>query len=199
MKNAFSEVKSFTRLLTGSENFIHYNDKQFKERLVFADSNFLQIFSIPFLEGNAGTALVQPNSLVVTKAFAEKYFGNQEALGKVLTDGRGVFKVTGVIEKIPDNTHFHFNAFASMSTLHLTSQTWSNISFYTYLVLNKDADPKKLQAEFPDLVAKHVVPEVVRDMGVSLAEAQKSVNTFRFFLEPLTDIHLHSNTKYELE
>jgi putative ABC transport system permease protein len=65
--------------------------------------------------------------------------------------------------------------------------------------LNKNADPKKLEAGFPQLVAKYVVPEVQHDMGVSLAEAQKSVNTFVFSLQPLTDIHLHSNTKFELE
>ena len=70
---------------------------------------------------------------------------------------------------------------------------------YTYLLLNKNVDAKKLEAKFPQLVAKYVVPEVQHDMGVSLAEAQKSVNTFIFSLQPLTDIHLHSNTKYELE
>ena len=90
--------------------------------------------------------------------------------------------------------------FLSLSTFHITNGTWSNIGSYTYLLqLNKNADPKKLEAKFPQLVAKYVVPEIQHDMGVSLAEAQKSVNTFVFSLQPLTDIHLHSNTKYELE
>ena len=200
MKNAFPEVQSFTRLLSHKRTFVKYGDKQFKEqKLASADSNFLQVFSIPFIEGNAKTALKEPNSIVITKAFATKYFGNEEPMGKSLIIGISTFKVTGLIDKVPDNSHFHFDAFISMSTRHLTAQTWSNIGFYTYLVLNKDADPKKLEAKFPDLVAKYVVPEVVHDMGVSLAEAQKSVNTFRFFLQPLTDIHLYSNTKYELE
>lgn len=199
IKNAFPEVQSFTRLLQQGEDYITYEDKKFRERFVFVDSNFLEIFSIPFLEGNTKTALTQPNSVVISKAFAKKYFGDQEAMGKVLTNRGHVYNVTGVIDKIPDNSHFHFDVFMSMSTLPLTHQTWSNISFYTYLVLNKNADPKKLEAKFPGLVAKYVVPEIVHDMGVSLTEAQKSVNTFRFFLQPLTDIHLHSNTKYELE
>ena len=56
--------------------------------------------------------------------------------------------------------------------------------------MNKNVDPKKLEAKFPQFVAKYVVPEVQHDMGVSLAEAQKSVNTFIFSLQPLTDIHL---------
>jgi putative ABC transport system permease protein len=65
--------------------------------------------------------------------------------------------------------------------------------------LNKNVNPKELESKFPQLVAKYVVPEIQHDMGVSLAEAQKSVNTFRFSLVPLADIHLRSNTKFELE
>ncbi len=110
-----------------------------------------------------------------------------------------IYKVTGVIDKVPDNSHFHFDAFLSMSTFPNTNKTWSNLGYYTYLLLNKNADPKKLEAKFPQLVAKYVVPEIQHDMGVSLAEAQKSVNSLRFSLVPLTDIHLRSNTKFELE
>jgi putative ABC transport system permease protein len=79
-------------------------------------------------------------------------------------------------------------------------QTWSNIGYFTYIKLDKNADAKKLEAAFPnDLVKKFVVPEIAHDMGVSVAEASKSANTFLFYLQPLTDIHLHSATKYEIE
>jgi len=143
IKNNFPEVQSFTRLLNKGESFVKYEDKQFKElKLCFVDSNFLQTFSIPFLEGDVNTALAQPNSIVITKAFGKKYFGNEPATGKILTIGNNPFKVTAVIEKIPDNSHFHFDAFISMSSIPQGQQTWSNVGFYTYLVLNKDADPK---------------------------------------------------------
>ncbi|HEY5462192.1 MAG TPA: ABC transporter permease, partial [Hanamia sp.] len=201
IKNAFPEVKATTRLAP-SNDFIKYNDKQFKEKqIAYADSNFLQMFSIPLIEGNNKTALVQPNSIVISKEFAKKYFGNEEALGKSLSVGTtgDLYKVTGVIERVPENSHFHFDAFLSLSSWHLTRQTWSNLGFYTYLLLNKNTDPKKLESKFPQLVAEHVVPEIQHDMGVSLAEAQKSINTFVFSLQPLTDIHLYSHTKYELE
>jgi putative ABC transport system permease protein len=201
MKNAFPEIRSFTRISPASD-FIKYGDKQFKEdHLAFADTNFLQMFSIQLIEGNATSALVEPNSAVVTKDFAKKYFGNEDAIGKTLAvgmNGAG-YKVTGIIDKVPDNSHFHFDAFLSLSTWHITNETWSNLGPYTYLLLNKNADPKKLEAKFPQLVAKYVVPEVQHDMGVSLTEAQKSVNTFIFSLQPLTDIHLQSHTKYEIE
>lgn len=200
MKNAYPEIQAFTRLMNLRESFVKYNNKEFKEEnMAVVDSNFLQVFSIPFVAGDAKTALNEPNNIVINKAFAAKYFGSENPIGKQLTMGNSMFKVTGLIDKIPDNSHFHKDAFISMSTMHLTNQTWSNVSFYTYLVLNKNADPKALEAKFPELVKKHVVPEVAHDMGISMAEAQKSVNTFVFFLEPLTRIHLYSDTKYELE
>ncbi|HYM94324.1 MAG TPA: ABC transporter permease, partial [Chitinophagaceae bacterium] len=201
IKNAFPGIKATARLSTASD-FIKYSDKQFKEdHLAFADSNFLQMFSIPLIEGNVSDALVRPNSIVITKAFAKKYFGNDEALGKMLAIGMNsaAYKVTGIIDKVPDDSHFHFDAFLSLSTMHFTYSTWSDIGFYTYLLLDKNVDPKKLEAKFPQLVAKYVVPEVQHDMGVSLAEAQKSVNTFVFSLQPLTSIHLYSHTKAELD
>ena len=197
----FPEVLAATRLLQWEQVFMRYQDKQFKEQsIAMADSNFLELFSIPLLEGNIKTALKEPGSIVVTKALAQKYFGNSPAMGKALLFGKKqeVRKVTGIIGKIPSNTHFHFDAFLSTADLGIKSPTWSNVGFYTYIVLNKEADPQKLEAKFPKLVARYVVPEIQRDMGVSLAEAQKSVDTFRFFLMPLTDIHLHSATKYEL-
>ena len=86
IKNAFPEVKSFTRLTTASD-FIKYEDKEFKEEhLAFADSNFLQMFTIPLTEGNPTNALVRPNSIVISKAFA-KYFGQTTAIGKTLIIG----------------------------------------------------------------------------------------------------------------
>jgi putative ABC transport system permease protein len=201
MKKAFPEVKALTRV-SPAVDFVKYEDKQFKEEhLAFADSNFLQIFSIPLIKGNSTVALVEPNSIVISQSLAKKYFGNEEAVGKSLAIGtrETLYKITGVIDKVPDNSHFHFDAFLSFSTWNIKNKTWSNLGPYTYLVLDKNADPKKLQAKFPQLVAKYVVPEVQIDMGISLAEAQKSVNTFVFSLQPLTDIHLYSNTKDEIE
>jgi putative ABC transport system permease protein len=81
----------------------------------------------------------------------------------------------------------------------MAGTTWSNIGFYTYLLLDKNADPRKLEAQFPDLVEKYIVPETVHDMGETLEEARKSAKDWHFYLMPLTDIHLYSHTKYEIE
>jgi putative ABC transport system permease protein len=202
IKNAFPEVEASTRLLRWNQVFIRYKEKQIKEKsIAIVDSNFLTVFSLPFLEGDPKTALKEPYSVVVTKKFATRFFGQDPALGKLLTFGNGdVRKITGVIREIPKNSHFHFNLFFSTADVkYAQNQTWSNVGCYTYLVLKNGTDPQKLEAKFPQLVAAHVVPEIQHDMGVSRTEAQKSVDTFRFFLQPLTDIHLHSATKDELE
>src|SRR6185437_14173514 len=173
MASAFPEIEAVTRLERAGEVFAQYGTRQFKEtKAVFVDSNFFSVFTQPFLEGDVHTALTRTNSLVVTKAFATKYFGDEPALGKtVQLQNDGPCKITGVIDKIPDESHFHFDVFISFSTLHIKEYTWSNVGFYTYLLLRPHTDPKKLQARFPQLVAKYAVPEIARDMGVPLAEA----------------------------
>lgn len=201
MTATYPDIEACTRLTHLGRVSVQSGIRQFREdRVVAVDSNFFEIFTLPFLEGDVHTALTQPNSVVITKDFAAKYFGPEPALGKpLLIPGYGTCKITGVIDKIPDAAHFHFDAFLSFSTLHFTRNTWSNLGFYTYLRLRPGADPKKLETRFPDLVAKYAVPEIARDMGVPLAEARKATNTFIFSLTPLTAIHLHSDTKYELE
>lgn len=201
MAAAFPEIETFTRLGHLGDAYIQYGTRQFKEPdLVYVDSNFFGVFTLPFLEGDVRTALLRPNSLVVTRAFATKYFGTAPALGKTVDlSNYGACTITGVIDKVPDEAHFHYEAFLSWATKHFTYNSWTNIGMYTYLRLRPDADPKKLQARFPQLVEKYCVSEISRDMGIPLSEARKAANTFVFSLTPLTDIHLNSNTKYELE
>ena len=202
IKKTFPEVLASTRITGQNIMLVKNGERFFKEsHFTFCDSDFLKIFSIPLVEGDPVTALVSPNSIVITREIEHKYFGNGQALGKSLIIWSNPFRITGIIDKVPENSHFHFDAFISMTSnkYAINGTTWSNLGFYTYLLLDKKADPKKLEAKFPDLLRKYVAPEAVHDMGVSLSEAQKVVNTWRLFLMPITEIHLHSNSKYELE
>lgn len=201
IKETFPEVLASTRYQGGPALFVKYNDKQFKEeKTVYLDSNFLNTFSIPLIEGDQHTALNEPMTVVISNTTAHKYFGTETALGKTLTVGNEGYKVTGVYDKVPDNSHFHFDmAMSSASIRRNYAETWSNVTHFTYLVLQPGTDAAKLEAKLPQVVSKYVVPEIQQDMGVSLAEAQKSISTFRFYLQPITDIHLRSHTKYELE
>lgn len=200
IKDNFAEVTSVTHMQRRYGLYFQYNGQTYKEeKVAILDDNFLTSFSIPLIAGDPKTALREPNSIVLSQPTAVKYFGDQPAIDKLLTVKDQTFKVTGVFEPLPGNSHFHFDLAYSMSSIPVTHATWSNVSHYTYVTLRPGTDPRQLEAKFPQLVAKYVVPEIQQDMGVSLVEAQKSVNTFRFFLQPITDIHLHSNTKYELE
>jgi putative ABC transport system permease protein len=201
IRNAFPEVESSTRILNLGESFVRNGNRQFKEmKFAYADSNLLNIFSLALVEGDGQKALEKPNSLVISKSLAIKYFGSLSVLGKTLTiDDKPPLQITAVMEDMPVHSHFHYDALISMSTLHFPRETWSNVGIFTYLVLQKGTDPKKLEARFRELVEKYVVPEFQHDMGVSYAEARKSSNTFRFHLTSLRNIHLYAHSKYELE
>ncbi|MEO6669524.1 MAG: ABC transporter permease [Ferruginibacter sp.] len=200
MKTNYPEIQSITKLWSERNVFIKHDDVEFKEPAVaIVDANFFNFFSMPFLYGHAATALKEPNTVVLSRDYAIKYFGTENAVGKTLLingNASNPYKVTGVIGKLPGELHFNFGIYSYLGPVQ--RQTWSNLGVNTYLRLQPGTDPKQLEAKFPQLVAKYVVPEVQHDMGVSLAEAQKSINSFVFTLKPLSKIHLYSANKDEL-
>lgn len=197
MKENYPEIQSVTNIYRWHNVFVKHNDVVFKEpSIALADSNFFNFFSIPLSQGNPGTALKEKQSVVISEAYAKKYFGNEEAMGKTLTISNRDCKVTGILKALPGDLHFNFDIFVEMPTPKRL--TWSNVGTYSYVQLKPGTDIAKLEAKFPQLVSKHVVPEVQADMGVSLAEAQRSINSFKFYLKPLSSIHLYSANKDEL-
>ena len=203
LKKDFPEVQEATRLRDYGTPKLVYGDKTFREdALAFVDSNFFQVFTLPLIEGDAKTALLEPNSMVVTKAIAQKYFGNEDPIGKLIAfkDGnKAASKITGVIDKVPQNSHFHFELFASMSSLPESRETsWMNSNFYTYLVLAQGYDYKKLEAQLPQVVDKYMGPEMLQGMGMTLADFRKKGNDISLHVQPLTDIHLHSDFSGDL-
>lgn len=199
----FPEVKEATRIQTSGTPTIEYREKSFREgALGFADANFFEVFSIPMLQGNAKTALSQPNSMVITEEFAHKYFGDENPIGKVLNikSWKTLYKVTGVIEKMPSNSHFHFDMLGSLvSNPDAKSSSWMSSGYFTYLVLQDGYDYKKLEAKLPQTVEKYMGPQIKQAMGVSISQFQKKGNKLGLFLQPLTDIHLKSDMTGELE
>jgi putative ABC transport system permease protein len=160
------------------------------------------VFTLPLIQGDAAAALQQPNTVVITKALAKKYFGKEDPMGKVISfkDGsHAPCKVTGVIEAVPANAHFHFELFASMASLPEAKEaSWMSSNFYTYLVLKEGYDYKKLEAKLPSVVDKYIGPQMQEAMHTSLADFRKQGNDLGFHLQPLTDIHLHSDFQGDL-
>ncbi len=203
LKKDYPEVEEATRLRPYGTPRVSYGDKTFKEEaFAFVDSNFFQVFTIPLIKGDAKTALLQPNTIVISRSAAQKYFGNANPVGKTLTfkDFNIVLTVTGEIEEVPVNSHFHYGLFASMASFPDAKQdSWMVSSFHTYLVLTKGHDAKSLEAKMPQMVEKYIGPQLQKAMGVTLAQFKQQGNNIGFTLQPLTAIHLHSGLTGELE
>ena len=154
------------------------------------------------MKGDAKTALVEPNTIVITEELAHKYFGAEEPIGKiVLFNNLGVSKkVTGVVKKIPANSHFHFDIFSSMADVpEAKENSYLSGSFYTYLVLPVGYNYKKLEAKLPQVIEKYVGPQLKQAFRMSMSEFRQKGNDIGFYLQPLTDIHLHSDFTNGLE
>ncbi len=202
-KADFPEVEDATRIRSYGTPKLIYGDKSFREDdFAFVDSNFFKVFTIPLIKGDAKTALTEPNTVVITNALAQKYFGKEDPMGKVISfkDGKNApCKITGVIDKVPVNSHFHFELFGSMASLPESREdNWMSSNFFTYLVLKDDFDYKKLEAKMPGVVEKYIGPQMSGGAGMSLEEFRKQGNDISFHLQPLTDIHLYSDFSGDL-
>lgn len=205
MVKDFAEVESAVSLspvwgpgLTRPKFAVRYGDQRFEEGSVFsADSTFFEVFSFPLIAGDPKTALRSPASLVITERIAKKYFGNEEPMGKVLIINNSVdLKVTGVMQDIPANAHFHFDFLISYVLLKMRETgsyyEWEDFGHYNYIKLAPHADPKTLEAKMPDWFLKY------NEWPVDDVEELKS-GRVAFRLQPITGIHLHSHLKWELE
>jgi len=190
------EVEAATRLRALYGMSVKNEDKIFtEENVFFADSNFFQFFSFKLLMGDAQTALLEPNSVVVTEDIAKKYFDSNSPVGKLLVIGNEnkTYKVTGVAENPPFNSHFRFNMLISASGDDgMRSSVWVNNFLYTYYRLRPNTSAKEVDAKFLGIVEKYVGPEIERFLQTTLKELRAKGDNYGFYSTALTDIHLHA-------
>ena len=135
-----------------------YEDKKFYESIIYVDPAFFNVFTYKFIEGNPSTAITEPRSIVITKNIAEKYFGKEDPVNKLLKFNNGeLYKVTAVIENIPANSHLDHEIFASMNSLNETTfprlTNWGNFGDdYTYILLKKNTDPSVVEKKFENII-----------------------------------------------
>ncbi len=190
LKKDFPQVENSARImLFGQTRLIKYEDKLFYESgFVFADSDIFTIFTIPFLNGDPENALARPNTVVLTKTLAEKYFGTENPLGKVLNINDVNTEVTGVIADQENNTHMPYSLIASVEAFKGLSwmNDWTWPGLYTYIKLSPETDYKLFEGTIKNLPDKHIQKkDSAGGSGYSL------------FLQPVKDIHLFSNLLYE--
>jgi putative ABC transport system permease protein len=199
----YPEVENATRLFDLSgQTLVRQGDRQFiEENVLFADSTFFALFTVPLLEGDPATALAEPRTLVLTEETARKYFPDGNALGQTLTLGDTTdYRVTGVTKGLPANAHFHFDLLASMTGFGPAENTfWVSNNFRTYVLLQADYDPAALEAKFPDLMRKYAGPQLQQFMGQTYDEFVGSGNRLDYALQAVPAIHLHSHLDFEME
>lgn len=188
MKNEIPEVHQVCRVYASITVLFASGDRKFEENnVIYADTTFLQLFDFSLVQGDAKTALRNPEGLLLTQNAARKYFGDRNAVGKVIRmDNKTDFLVTGVLANIPANSHLQFDFVLPMSFLARTNNdlkenVWGNFNFYTYIELNEtfDASANNLQS----------IKDKINALFI------KNFTTFEatFDLQPLSQIHLYSD------
>ncbi len=192
--NDYPEVVDYTRVNPPHNSLFAFGDeKYYEDDILFADSSFFKIFTIPFIHGDPETALEVPRSIVLAESVATKYFGEEYPVGKVLRyNDRADLTVTGVCEDYPDNSHFTFQALISFSTLvefqgEGWMNTWGNFAMYNYIMLDEQANLESLNAKMPDFFIRYMSDEI-----------QEADISFEIDLQPVTSIHLHSDLMAEI-
>ena len=192
--------------------WIRRNDKIFYEDLAFADSVFLEIFKFPVLAGDPKTALYDPQSVVILREVADRYFdvedGNyQKILGEMLTLPKGeerLFKVTAVLETLPKNSSLQFSVltpYKNNRPYPESNNFFGNCS--VYIELESGGDMIRAGEAANSLVEIHLAEKF--EMARRFFEGDEEL-FFEFILQPLKDIYLneeiwnayeeHGNIKY---
>lgn len=156
--------------------------------VIYADASLFDVFTLPMIEGNAATALKEPNTIVLTESMARKYFDKHSVVGEtlVLNDSLN-FKVTGVIKDMPGQSHFNYHLFLSMETLPNSRQpNWGGGGYNTYLLLKPGANTKKITEKLSSVAMQFMARWLGKD------------DYLKYTLTPLTSIHLNSNLQQEL-
>lgn len=197
LKDEFPEIENYVRFnYYGSRRVIKYKDRSFTEdKFIWVDNSIFDVFSFNLQKGDPEDALIEPNTVVITEEMAEKYFGQEDPIGKNLrVHNETLYMVTGVMENIPMNSHFRPDFFASFSTLDLkptgnpAEDLTGNIDYMTFVLLREGTDYKQLEGKFVGFVERFLKPLLDAYEGKA-----------RYELDPLPSIYLHSERQGELE
>ena len=190
IKNDFPAAVDDAIRVYPSDGLVGYGEKKFYENnLYLADRNFFQFFSYELIKGNEENVLDAPNKIVISNEMADKYFGNEDPIGKIIeVDNSTAFEVTGVFDADHPNSHLNFDFVGSLSTFDgswLTDGWWNN-GLFTYLKLAPNVSTGKFDEQLDNFINKYFA-EDFRETNRALSLA----------LEPIEDIYLNSDTRYD--
>ena len=185
----YPEIESFVRFIPMNRGLFKYGDKQYvEENFYFVDSTLFDIFTYKVIRGEVRSAVRDPKKIVLTEKAAARYFGKTDPIGKVLTEGNDNYEVTGVIEDVPTNSHFRFDAVAARNNLPKQMGNWGNFGVFTYLLLPKNIDIKAFEKKLYGMYDAYMKP-IFGPIHINI----------QYRLEPITRIHLYSTNASEPE
>jgi len=185
----YPEVQSFVRFINMPRALYKFEDKEFiEEDFYYADSTLFDIFTCKIIKGEVRSAVKDPGKIVLTETVAARYFGDADPIGKTLTTGDNTFEVTGVIEDVPFNSHFRFEAVSARNNLPKQLGSWGNFGVFTYLLLPRDLDVKAFETKMHGMYDAHM-KTIFGTVNI----------TIEYILEPVTKIHLYSTNASEPE
>ena len=199
LQEEFPEVEHATQF-TKAASLIESGEKRFYENGIFARGHFFDVFSFPSIGGVARTALEDPNSIILTRSLAEKYFGAVNPVGQMVTvshsgpnfSGKKAMRVAAVIEDVPANSHFSFDYVVPVSSsndqLNYLDR-WDSNSYYTFALLRPGHSISAFEQKLPEVTRPHL----------SEAEyyAQNPGDMPKFIPQALSSIHLYANVNGE--
>ncbi len=200
--NETSGVESATRVRTIGDIVLRNGDESIvEEQVIFADSNFFEFFTFRLQEGNPKNVLNEPNSVVLSNELAQKYFPDGNAIGQLLSVGsqKTEYKVTGISENVPGNSHIKFRAVLSQLTAEENYGGWTNNFLYTYFRKNKNTSIEDIDSRLVEMVHKYVGEEISQFMGVSFDEFLEQGNEYAYISYPMADTHLRAITQDDME
>ena len=187
VKERYNEVESIGRLGRKHRVLVRYGDKAFYENgLIAAEPEIFDIFHIPLLKGGSVLELARPNTIILTEQMAEKYIGSEDLLGKSIQINNTDFKIIGIVQNTPVNSHLHYDFIASLRKFYTEyeERSWTISRVYTYVKLVSGADVdafgSKIRSISDSFVGKNF-------------PFQRS-----HFLQRVTGIHLNSRLQHEL-
>jgi putative ABC transport system permease protein len=197
----FPEIEKGVKFFNPGRTPVILEDRTFYEsRLYAVDASFFEVFTFPLIDGNPQTVLAEPNSMILSKATAEKYFGTTDVVGSTIrTDfshsaGSTIFHVTGISEDVPDNSHFHYDILVSSSTFPalINSKGWGETNFISYLLLRPGTSKDWFDEKLKEFTRRNLG-------GQGFDEWVAEGNYWGYYLQPITEIHLNSDLNGEFE
>ena len=199
----FPEITEAVRLEPWNDMLFRYGEKTFVEDdLLWADSSFFKIFDFHLISGQPDQVLTEPNTIVLTEKMANKYFGDEDPVGKSINMGTDSteYRITGIVQDPPENSHIGFNFIASFHSLDKAKSTfWLSHNLSTYFLLGEEVNIKLLEEKIQPVMLKYVGPEIEQFLGVQVDQFLEVGNSYGMYLQPISDIHLNPDIQQSMK